>query len=101
MRRIEVNERIAGRCTIDENDPTRLPGMMRDGEHDKEIVTLADTVAGAIGRAEAGRVIRRTTGYQIVVRFRDGTRHTFTEKTPRTLRPGDRILVVGPNRLDG
>ena len=101
IRKIEVDEWTAGQCTIDEIDRTRLPGSLWAGGHHKEVVTLADTVAGAIGFDENGKKIRRTTGYQIVVRFRDGSKHVFTEKTPRSLRLGDRVLVVGPNRLEG
>lgn len=100
IRKIEVDERMAGRCAISDVDDTRMPSVLLEGRH-QEVVTLADTVAGAIGSDENAKKARRITGYQIVVRFRDGTRHVFTETTPRNLRLGDRILVVGPQRFDG
>lgn len=37
--------------------------------------------------------------HQIVVRLRDGTKQVFDETTPRTLRVGDRIMVIA--RADG
>jgi hypothetical protein len=39
------------------------------------------------------------THHQIVVRLRDGTKQVFDETTPRTLRVGDRIMVIA--RTDG
>jgi hypothetical protein len=48
-----------------------------------------------------GRKTKRTAGYEIVVRFRDGTRHVFTETTPRTVRQGERILVGSRQRFAG
>jgi outer membrane lipoprotein SlyB len=81
-------------------DGKRMPAILLEGRH-KDVVTLADTVADAIGGDGTGKNLRRVTGYQIVVRFRDGSRHVFTETTPRSLRLGDRVLVVAPPRLDG
>ena len=100
IRKIEVDERTAGRCAISDLDGTHLPAILLASRH-KEVVSLADAVVDAIGGDENARKPRRITGYQIVVRFRDGTRHVFTETTPRSLRLGDRVLVVAPPRLDG
>jgi len=91
---------MAGRCAITDLDGTRWPGILVEGPQ-KDVMTLADTVAGAIGGDDRAKKQRRITGYQIVVRFRDGTRHVFTETTPRSLRLGDKVLVVGPNRFEG
>jgi outer membrane lipoprotein SlyB len=91
---------MAGRCAITDLEGAHWPGILIEGRQ-KEVVTLADTVAGAIGGEDSAKKVRRITGYQIVVRFRDGTRHVFTETTPRNLRLGDKVLVVGPNRFEG
>jgi len=99
VRKIEFDERLAGRCAASEGDGAGLPGLLLEGGH-KEVVTLADAVSGATAN-ENGKKAKRITGYQIVVRFRDGTRHVFTEATPRSLRQGDRVLVVGRTRFDG
>ena len=46
--------------------------------------------------------IRVTTQHQIVVRFRDGSKHVFNEETPRSVRVGDRIQVIaGAVRRNG
>lgn len=99
IRRIEVDEHVAGRCTIDETDQAQPPGLL-DGAH-RAAITPADTLPGALGMNDGGRKPKRATGYQIVVRFRDGTRHVFTETTPRTVRQGERILVGAQPRYAG
>jgi len=98
VRTIEFDERLAGHCAASEVEGAGLPGLLLEGGH-KEVVTLADAVSGAT--ANDGKKGKRISGYQIVVRFRDGTRHVFTEATPRSLRQGDRVLVVGRARFDG
>jgi len=100
VRRIEIDEHAGGSCVDGDRDDLALSGRLLGGAR-KEVVTLADTIAGSVGIDESGKKVRRASGYQIVVRFRDGTRHVFTETTPRSLRLGDRILVVSPQRSAG
>jgi hypothetical protein len=59
-----------------------------------DLASLADTTASVIAGDRRIRKFRVTTHHQIVVRFRDGTRHVFNEDSPRTLREGDRIQVI-------
>jgi outer membrane lipoprotein SlyB len=99
VRKVEIDESLGGRCVVGETESAHLAGHLLKGAQ-KDVVTLADAVAGATG-ANAAKKTKRTSSYQIIVRFRDGTRHVFTEATPRSLRQGDRVLVVGPNRFDG
>lgn len=58
----------------------------------------AMTVLGAIGGAVAGNQIekhqRKTTEYQVTVRFEDGSTQTLTQPTEPGWRPGDRVRVV-------
>jgi outer membrane lipoprotein SlyB len=56
------------------------------------------TVVGAIGGAVAGHQIEknanRTREYQIFVRYEDGSRGLFTQSTPPSWQPGDKVKIV-------
>jgi len=56
------------------------------------------TVLGAIGGAVAGHQIEKnvnkTKEYQIFVRYEDGSRGLFTQGTPPSWRPGDKVKIV-------
>jgi outer membrane lipoprotein SlyB len=56
------------------------------------------TVLGAIGGGLAGNAIeknaKKTVEYQIVVRYEDGTKGLFTQTTPPSWRPGDKVKVI-------
>ena len=56
------------------------------------------TVIGAVGGAVAGHQIEKnankTREYQISVRYEDGSRGLFTQSTPPSWRPGDKVRIV-------
>jgi uncharacterized protein YcfJ len=56
------------------------------------------TVLGAIGGAVAGHQIEKNMNkskeYQIFVRYEDGSRGLFTQGTPPSWRPGDKVKIV-------
>jgi len=56
------------------------------------------TVLGAVGGAVAGHQIEKnankTKEYQIFVRYEDGSRGLFTQGTPPSWRPGDKVKIV-------
>ena len=56
------------------------------------------TVLGAVGGAVAGHQIEKnankTKEYQITVRYEDGSRGLFTQSTPPSWRPGDKVKIV-------
>jgi outer membrane lipoprotein SlyB len=56
------------------------------------------TVLGAVGGAVAGHHIEKnvtkTKEYQIFVRYEDGSRGLFTQGTPPSWRPGDKVKIV-------
>ena len=56
--------------------------------------SLADTVASVIADGRGRKKVTVNTRHQIVVRFRDGSKQVFDEATPRSLRVGDRIVVI-------
>ena len=85
VRSIDTRKEGMKWCAIGDTAGTRLPGSLIDGDDHNELVTLADTVAGVIAGDHPARKVRVTTRHQIVVRFRDGSRHVFDEETPRAL----------------
>ena len=94
VRRIDQQE-IAGEvCSLTDLDRLWITGHVHDGGKYGGVATLADTVEGVLeGRPGATRM-RVTSRYQIVVRFRDGSRHVFNEATGRALQSGERVLVI-------
>lgn len=56
------------------------------------------TVLGAVGGAVAGHQIEKnankTKEYQIFVRYEDGSRGLFTQGTPPSWRPGDKVKII-------
>jgi len=94
VRRIDTRDEIIEWCAIGDTAGTRVPGNLFDGGDRDDLASLADTAASVITGDQRTRKFRVTTRHQIVVRFRDGTRHVFNEDSPRTLREGDRIQVI-------
>jgi outer membrane lipoprotein SlyB len=94
VRRIDMRDEIMEWCTIGNIAGTRVPGNPIGGDEPGDLASLADKAAGVIAGDQRTRKFRVTTRHQIVVRFRDGTRHVFNEDSPRTLREGDRIQVI-------
>jgi hypothetical protein len=94
VRKIDKREELMGWCAAGDTAGTRIPGNLNDGVVRNDLVTLADTVASVLVGDQGAKKARVTTRHQIVVRFRDGSRHVFNEETPRTLRAGDRINVI-------
>ena len=94
VRRIDTRDEIMEGCAIGDTASARVPGNVFDGGDRDDLASLADTAASVIAGDRHARKFRVTTRHQIVVRFRDGTRHVFNEDSPRTLREGDRIQVI-------
>ena len=94
MRRIDAREEIVGWCALGETAGTSIPRDVLAGGQRFDPAPLADIAAGAVAGDRGAMKIRVTTQHQIVVRFRDGSKHVFNEETPRTVRVGDRIQVI-------
>lgn len=94
VRRIDTRDEIMAWCAIGDTANTHGPGNLVDGGDRDDLASLADTTASVIAGDRRARKFSVTTRHQIVVRFRDGSRHVFNEDSPRTLREGDRIKVI-------
>ena len=55
----------------------------------------ADLAAGGAPDPAVAAGDTADNGYEVTVRLRDGSRTVFTEPSPRTWRPGSRVLVIG------
>ncbi len=69
-------------------------GSAHDGDEYGASATLAETVEGVLTGRPGGARMNVTSSYQIVVRFRDGSRRVFNESTARALQSGERIQVI-------
>jgi outer membrane lipoprotein SlyB len=94
VRQIDRREEIAGECAAGKYLTTRIPGIGNDDGERAAAPGIAGAVDGAIRGDRRGKSVRVTTTHQIVVRFRDGSRHVFNEETPRSLHEGDRVQVI-------
>lgn len=91
---VHGREVVIGACTIGDIDETRIPGSVINAAARMGPRPIADTIAGAIVGNRGATTVVLTTRHQIVVRFRDGSRRVLDERTPRTLRVGERIQVI-------
>jgi hypothetical protein len=92
--RIDRRERIGGVCAYAYSDRFWVTGSIHNGGEYSGVATFLDTVADTLaGRSDAG-MIKVTTSYQFIVRFRDGSRNVFDRATRGTLHLGERIHVI-------
>jgi len=60
----------------------------------KDLATVLGALGGAFGGNEVEKTVKKEKEYQIVVRYDDGTRGTFTQATPPAWHRGDRVRVI-------
>ena len=60
----------------------------------KDVATILGALGGAFGGNEVEKTVKKEKEYQIVVRYDDGTRGTFTQATPPAWHRGDRVRVI-------
>jgi len=98
MRRVERRVNVPAVCPALDSARfwTGRYDVTYDTTHGTRMFSLGADGAVA-GRLGAAKTVAKPT-YQIVVRFRDGSRHVFNEATPRTLQSGERVQVIaGPD----
>jgi hypothetical protein len=92
VRRIERREIADSVCHTTDSERFWMPGNAGDASLHGGVVSPTGASVFT-GRPGARMPLVRST-YQIVVRFRDGSRHVFNEATPRTLRLGEPVQVI-------
>lgn len=94
VRRVERRTMASGVCKVNDADRYWLAGGSHGGAPFASTVALPAMVRDATApTADIGKTVV-TSSYQIVVRFRDGTRRVFNEATARTLQSGERVRVI-------
>ncbi len=88
-----IDEIVAG-CAAGDGGEARTPGRLINADGRGGVPSLADTIAGVLFGDRGAKTFRVTARHQIVVRLRDGSRQVFDEETPRSLRVGERIMVI-------
>jgi outer membrane lipoprotein SlyB len=60
----------------------------------KDLATILGALGGGLGGNQIEKTVKKETDYQIVVRYDDGSRGTFTQSTPPSWRKGDKVKVI-------
>ena len=60
----------------------------------KDLATVLGALGGGLGGNQVEKTVKKETEYQIVVRYDDGNRGTFTQATPPSWHKGDRVKVI-------
>lgn len=60
----------------------------------KDLATVLGALGGALGGNQVEKTVKKETQYQIVVRYDDGSKGTFTQATPPSWHKGDKVRVI-------
>jgi outer membrane lipoprotein SlyB len=60
----------------------------------KDLATILGALGGAFGGNEVEKTVKKEKEYQIVVRYDDGSKGTFTQATAPSWHRGDRVRVI-------
>ena len=69
-------------------------GHQIGGGRGRDIATVVGAVGGAVAGHQIEKSMKKTTFYEITVRFEDGSTRVFSEATQPTWRQGDRVKLV-------
>ena len=60
----------------------------------KDLATVLGALGGALGGNQVEKTVKKETEYQIVVRYDNGSKGTFTQATPPSWHKGDKVKVI-------
>lgn len=60
----------------------------------KDIATVLGAVGGGVAGHQIEKNVNKTKEYQIFVRYEDGSKAMFTQNTPPSWRPGDKVKII-------
>jgi outer membrane lipoprotein SlyB len=60
----------------------------------KDIATVIGAIGGGVAGHQIEKTVKKTKEYQITVRYEDGTKGMFTQDTPPSWRPGDKVKII-------
>ena len=69
-------------------------GHQVGGGRGKDVATVLGAIGGGVAGHQIEKNVKTTKEYQIVVRYEDGTQGLFTQSTPPSWRPGDKVKII-------
>ncbi len=69
-------------------------GHQMGGGRGRDVATVLGVIGGGLAGNQIEKNAKKTVEYQIVVRYEDGTKGLFTQATPPSWRPGDKVKVI-------
>lgn len=69
-------------------------GHQVGGGRGKDVATVLGAIGGGVAGHQIEKNVNKTKEYQIRVRYEDGTRGLFTQATPPSWRPGDKVKII-------
>ena len=75
-----------------------LAGNMIGGGRGRVLATGIGAVGGAVGGAYAEKALKSQTGYEYIVRLKNGTLRTIVQGTDTYLQPGQEALLIEGTR---
>lgn len=60
----------------------------------KDVATVLGAIGGGVAGHQIEKNVKKTKEYQITVRYEDGTKGLFTQDTPPSWRPGDKVKII-------
>jgi len=69
-------------------------GHQVGGGRGKDVATVLGAIGGGFAGHQVEKNVKKTKEYQIVVRYEDGTRGLFTQDTPPSWRPGNKVKII-------
>jgi len=69
-------------------------GHQVGGGRGKDVATVLGAIGGGFAGHQIEKNVKTTKEYQIVVRYEDGTQGLFTQDTPPSWRPGDKVKII-------
>jgi outer membrane lipoprotein SlyB len=69
-------------------------GHQVGGGRGKDVATVLGAIGGGVAGHQIEKNVKKTKEYQIFVRYEDGTKGMFTQETPPSWRPGDKVKII-------
>lgn len=69
-------------------------GHQVGGGRGKDVATVLGAIGGGVAGHQIEKNVKKTKEYQITVRYEDGSKGLFTQDTPPSWRPGDKVKII-------
>jgi outer membrane lipoprotein SlyB len=69
-------------------------GHQVGGGRGKDLATVVGAIGGGVAGHQIEKNVKKTKEYQITVRYEDGSKGLFTQESPPSWRPGDKVKII-------